>query len=218
VTDEAHSDDPQTDQVLDKAAIERDIAAGAKAFQELLRNASLAWTHWSATILGLRGLRALAFAKAGTTNMRSQAYRDAMGALLVLRKYSVYDQIDKQSRSDCYRLMDRLEDVDVWYSKLATDEKLKWKHPTTIAKHVPKEYLSGGMRKHNVPAKVKKPAVTAETERLKALLIQVIKRLTKYEPDAIDLLDQIQPADPEDDIPDFTSDELERQRDQDPKP
>jgi hypothetical protein len=35
VTDEAHSDDPQTDQVLDKAAIERDIAAGAKAFQEL---------------------------------------------------------------------------------------------------------------------------------------------------------------------------------------
>jgi hypothetical protein len=182
---------------LDRAAIDRDIAAGAKAFGELLRNAALDWTHWSATILGLRGLRSLAFAKANN-NMKSQAYRDAMSALLTLRKYSIYDQIDKQTRSDCYRLMDRLEDIDLWYANLPTQDKLRWRHPTTIAKHCPKHLLSGGMRGHNKPKGEKKPPVTYETERLKALLIQVIKRLAKHEPDAMDLLDQIHAADPED--------------------
>ena len=52
--------------VLDREALDRDIEAGAKAFRELLRNADLDWTHWSATILGMRGLRSLAYAKAGT--------------------------------------------------------------------------------------------------------------------------------------------------------
>jgi hypothetical protein len=183
---------------LDRAAIDRDIAAGAKAFTELLRNAALDWTHWSATILGLRGLRSLAFAKAGNSNMKSQAYRDAMSSLLQLRKYSIYDQIDKQTRSDCYRLMDRLEDIDLWYANLPTQDKLRWRHPTTIAKHCPKHLIAGGMRGHNRPSGKKKPAVTYETERLKALLIQVIKRLAKYEANAMDLLDQIHAADPED--------------------
>src|SRR5262245_14513258 len=96
-------------------AIEHQIAEGAKAFKELQQNAALDWTHWSATILGMRALRTLAFAKAGTTNMRSQAYRDAIQALLTLRRYSIFDQIDRQTRSDCYKLMDRLEDVDAWY-------------------------------------------------------------------------------------------------------
>jgi hypothetical protein len=174
--------------MLDRDQIDRDIVAGARAFQELLHNANLDWCHWSSTILGLRGLRSLAFAKAGTSNMKLQAYRDAMNSLLGLSKYSIYDQIEKQTRSDCYRLMDRLEDVDIWYSKLSTDDKLRWKHPCTIAKHVPKEYLTGGMRRHNQPPKgKKKPAISAETERLKALLIQVIMRLVKHEPECIDL-------------------------------
>ena len=135
--------------------------------------------------------------------MKSQAYRDAMSALLTLRKYSIYDQIDKQTRSDCYRLMDRLEDIDLWYANLPTQDKLRWRHPTTIAKHCPKHLLSGGMRGHNKPKGEKKPPVTYETERLKALLIQVIKRLVKYEPEARDLLDQVNPADPDDDIGDI---------------
>jgi hypothetical protein len=187
---------------LDRAAIERDISNGARAFQELLKNAALDWAHWSATILGLRGLRSLAFVKAGTSNMQSQAYRDAMRSLLTMRKYSVYDQIDRQTRSDCYRLMDRLEDIDAWYAaKVSTADKLRWRHPGAIAKHCPREYLST-IRKHNQPPKLskRKPAVNAETERLKALLIQVIKRLAKYEPDALDLLDQVHPAQPDDDL------------------
>lgn len=201
-TENPHTDDTA---VFDKEAIDRDIAAGAKAFRELLNNASLDWAHWSATILGLRGLRTLAFAKAGTNNMQSQAYRDAMGALLSLRKHSVYDQMEKRDRSACYRLMDRLEDVDIWYSaKVSTAEKLRWRHPETIAKHCPKHLLSGTMRRNNQPKRTnKKPIVSFETERLKALLIQVIKRLAKYEPTALDLLDQVHPADPDDGVDDI---------------
>jgi hypothetical protein len=135
-----------------------------------------------------------------------------MNSLLGLSKYSIYDQIEKQTRSDCYRLMDRLEDVDLWYSKLSTDDKLRWKHPSTIAKHVPREYLAGGMRRHNQQPKGKrKPAIDAETERLKALLIQVIMRLVKHEPECIDLLKQVHPSetDMEDDVPDFVGAESE---------
>ena len=46
-------------------------------------------------------------------------------------------------------------------------------------------------------------ATSAEIERLKALLIQVIKRLIKYEPDAAELLDQLNPSDPDDGIGDL---------------
>ena len=208
---DAGRDHTVAETVLDKAAIEQDIEAGAKAFRELLKNADLDWTHWSATILGMRGLRALAYERARTTNMRSQAFRDAISGLLTLRKYSIYDQIDRQARSDCYRLMDQLEAIDVWYGGLDRADKMRWKHPSTIAKHVPRHLLTGGMRKHNQPKKAgKKPlAVSAETERLKQLLIQVIKRLAKHEPDALDLLDQIHPADPEDDVDDLFTAENE---------
>ncbi len=190
--------------VYDKDEINRDIAAGQKAYRELMNNASLDWTHWYAAILGLRGLRTLAFDKAGTANMRSQAFRDAMSALLTLRKHVVYDQMERGDRSACYKLMDRLEDINDWYVSLSNPEKLRWKHPETVAKHCPKEFLAGGMKKHNQPKKAakKKPAVSAETERLKALLIQIIQRLAKYEPDALKLLDQVYPADPDDAIDD----------------
>jgi hypothetical protein len=200
--DDIHTDSPPE---LDRAAIDRDIAAGAKAFKELLQHADLDWNHWSATILGLRGLRSLAFARARTNKMTSQTYRDAMGYLLGLRTYSIYDQIDKQTRSDCYRLMDRLEDVDTWYSGLDRNDKLKWKHPTTIAKHCPKEYLSGGMRRHNLPKPgKKKPAVSAETERLKALLMQAIEIVMDFKPEAAKrLLAQVHPANPDDKLDDL---------------
>ena len=204
------TDEDDTDnQPLDRVAIDRDIAAGAKAFGELLHRASVDWTHWSATILGLRGLRTLAFDRAGTTNMQSQAYRDAIGGLLTLRKHSIYNQLDKPTRSDCYRLMDRLEEVDVWYAGLDRTDKLKWKHPTTIAKHCPKEYLSGGMRRHNKPTKAgkKKPFVSFETERLKQLLMQAIEIIMEFKPEAAKkLLAQIYPADPNDPIPDDIAD------------
>lgn len=104
--------------VLDHAAIKRDAASGSKAIGELLKNAGVDWSHWSRAILGLRGLRSLAFEKAGTNDMTRQAYRDAMSSLLSQRQYANYDKLDKQTRSACYRLMDRIEDIDAWYGEL----------------------------------------------------------------------------------------------------
>jgi hypothetical protein len=194
----------EADAVFDKAAIEADIVAGARAFTKLLNHAADDWTSWSITIIGLRGLRDLARAQAHTADIHSYAYRQAMSRLLQLRKYSVYDQIDKPTRSACYKLMDTVEDLSVWYAALPPADKLRWKHPQSIVKHAPRNLVEGG-KGHNRPKAKgqKKPVTSAEIERLKALLIQVIKRLIKYEPDATDLLDQITPADPDDGVPDF---------------
>jgi hypothetical protein len=52
--------------------------------------------------------------------------------------------------------------------------------------------VASGLPGHNKPKTGKKNlGSTAEEERLKALLIKVIKRLAKHEPDALDLLDQV---------------------------
>jgi hypothetical protein len=192
------------DEVIDKAALEADIVAGARAFTKLLNHAADDWTSWSITIIGLRGLRDLARAKAHTADIHSYAYRQAMSHLLQLRKYSVYDQIDKPTRSACYKLMDSLEEINVWYAGQLPADKLRWKHPQSIVKHAPRNLVEGG-KGHNKPKPKgqKKPAGWAEIERLKALLIQVIQRLIKHEPDAAALLDQVNPRDPDDGIGDL---------------
>jgi len=193
------------DTVLDMESVDADIAAGAKAFKNLMERRTDDWTDWSIIIRGLRALRNLCFAESQTSNIKAWAYRQAMGGKLQMRKYAIYDQIDKQTRSDCYKLMDAVEDISTWYAGLPAADQLRWKHPTTIAKHCPKQYVSG-MRGHNQPKKIAKkpkPIVSAEIERLKALLISVIKRLAKHEPDALDLLDQISPVDPNDRLDDL---------------
>jgi hypothetical protein len=48
-----------------------------------------------------------------------------------------------------------------------------------------------------------KKTVDPEIERLRALLIQVIKRPAKYEPEALELLDQLHPDDPDDGLGDL---------------
>jgi hypothetical protein len=201
------NDDHNDNTVLDKASIERDITRGAKAARDLRDKAGKTWQNWSAVIVGLRGFHALACERAGTNNMQAQNYRDAMSGLLESKRGVEYSWIDKQTRSDCYRLMECISEVDVWYAGLDTNQKSRWNHPTTIVKHCPKQYLKGGMRKHNKPPKKdkKKPTVTFETERLKALLIEVITRLAKYEPDAMTLLKQIYPTDPDDNIDDLAA-------------
>jgi hypothetical protein len=208
---EHHEEERDDIPEFDKDEIKHDITTGAKAYRELLQNAKLDWTHWSAVILGLRGLRTLAWAKAGTTRMTSQAYRDAMGSLLAQRQYAIYDQIDKQTRSACYALMDRLEDVNDWYVTLDANTQLQWKHPKTIVKHCPREYIKGGMKRHNQPPRArKKPQVSFESERLRQLLIKVIGLLSKYEPEtARGLLDKVMLADPDDSVDDVFTEEAE---------
>jgi hypothetical protein len=175
---------------IDAEQVHQEIADGAIAFGKLLVHAAEDWTLWETVIRGLRSLCCLACARAHTTHMHSQAYHLAMRALLRQREYAVYAQIDKRTRSDCYKLMACLEEITVWYASLPPSDKLRWKHPSSIAKHCPRSLVRGGMRNHNSRKSrgPRKPAVTVETERIRALLIQVM-----YEPDAAELLDQIMP-------------------------
>jgi hypothetical protein len=155
------------DSPMDMKAVEADIANGARAYTKLLNHSADDWTSWSITIVGLRGLRNLAFANAQTTNVLSQAYRDAMSGLLGQRKYSVYDNITKQTRSACYKLADSVEEVSAWYASLAPADQLRWKHPEAIVKHCPKHLIAGG-RGHNKPPRkpsAKKPITSFESLR-----------------------------------------------------
>jgi hypothetical protein len=135
--DDTHTDD---EDVLDMTAINADIAAGARAYGELLNNVKEDWGRWTIIICGLRALRDLALAKAHTRDIKSWHYRQELGALLQRRPYSVYDHIDKQTRSTCYKLMDRLEEIGDWYKTLPANDQLRWKHPDSIAKHCPSIY------------------------------------------------------------------------------
>jgi hypothetical protein len=190
---------PPEIELFDRRKIEREIKQGAKAYGELLDHVGDDWNRWHVTIRGLRGLCTLAFAEAGTSDRNSFAYRQAIGVLLQQRQYAIYDRIGKHTRSICYKLMDRLEEISLWYETLDPQQRLRWKHPEAILKNCPRHLVAGGRGHNKPPAKLKKPPTHPEIERLKALLLAVIKRLAKHEPSAIELLDQVNPpADPDD--------------------
>jgi hypothetical protein len=159
------------DLVIDKAGAEAEADKGNRALVKLLNHASDDWASWSITIVGWRALRSLAFAKAHTADTSSQAYRDAMGELLRKKSHAAYDQIDRPTRTYMSKLCDRIEDIDIWYGGLPATDRLKWKHPQAICKHAPKHLIAGG-KGHNRPKTTgrKKPASSAEEERLRQLL------------------------------------------------
>ena len=83
-------------------------------------------------------------------------------------------------------------------------ERERWTNPQTIVKHCPAHMLAG--HGHNQPkrkAKGPKKKGNPEAESLRAVLIKVIKRLAKYEPDALDLLDGLYATDPDDSLDDL---------------
>jgi hypothetical protein len=73
--------------------------------------------------------RAGALKVAGTINVRSQAYRDAMGEEL---KRTGLDVIDKGTRSYLLKLMDCLSELEAWLVKQTNLDRLN--HPKTIWK------------------------------------------------------------------------------------
>lgn len=193
-----------TESPYDVQELDRQAIRGNKAYGELHKHAGDDWTRWEATIIGLAALRDMTFAKLGHRNMRSQAYRDEISALMSKPKYASYSLMRRQERSACYKLMDRIHDISAWYATLPSSDKLAWTHPETMVKHVPDQFLATDPR-DNLPPRPKpknpkKPVVSAESERLRALLIQVIKLLMKYEPaTAEELMDQVMPpGDPDD--------------------
>jgi hypothetical protein len=198
-------EDLETAVPLDKESVEAEITAGARAFTKLLHHASDDWTSWTIVITGLRALRDLAFANAHTTDMVSYDYRQEMGRLLRLKKYSVYDQMDKPTRSACYKLMDSLDEITAWYMSLPVENKLQWKHPKTILKYAPGNLIEGGRGGNRPPrinkAKNKKRFTTYREEQLMALVLQLIQLLMKYEPEtAAKMLDQVRGAFPADEV------------------
>jgi hypothetical protein len=176
-TDHTNGHDLEQESPLDRESIEADIRAGAKALNELVHHAQDDWNRWDAVIQGWRGLRSLAFEKAQTSNVMSQAYRDAMGDLLRLKKYAVYDQIDRPTRSVMSRMCDQIEEITLWVAALPAEDKLRWKHPQAVAKHCPPHLLAGGKGGNKPPRKMKvgkKKTSTLEEDRLRQVLILVI--------------------------------------------
>jgi hypothetical protein len=202
-------DDTDTEDhgALDMASVDADIAAGAKALRGLLRHVNDDWKRWAIITKGFRAMRNLAFAKAHTSDINSDAYKKMIGGMLKQKKYSMYDRIAgkkaKQVRSSLYKIMDRIEEIDIWYDTSVTvDEKERWKHPESIAKHAPKHLLAEA-RHNKAKRKDKQKPVSAEARRLRKLLLQAIERLMEHKIDARDLLAQVDPADPDDEISDL---------------
>lgn len=176
-------DEDDVDPVLDMESVDRDIQVGVKAFSKLLSHASDDWKSWSDTIRGLRALRSLVFSQTKTSSVNSWHYREGLSKLLLQPKYSVYDHVDAQTRSAAYKLMDCLDEIDVWYEALPVPDKMKWKHPVSVIKHCPSNLVGGsskGADKPKKPGKKKKPP-TLEEERLRALLLEVIDALMEHD-------------------------------------
>jgi hypothetical protein len=176
---------------LDVDWLANDITVGANAYTELQNNAGNTWEKWVLVIVGLRGLRELAFANIGVREMRANAYRVEMRRLLSKHDCAVYQAINAPTRSACYKMMTNLDDICEWYETLDDDEKLWWNHPQTIATHCPQHLLTT-TTKLTKPIKdnPKKPKRTsAEYERLRRIAMRAIEELMPFKPDvAVTLL------------------------------
>ena len=203
---------------LDLKATEQSIAEGALAKEWLDKNAGLSWSHWSRFIKGLRSLRDLTFSIAKTRDLASQSYKQTLNDLLRKPKYAAYiarNAKERKDRSDCYALMDHIEDVDLWYATLAPHDQRRWNHPNTIKKHCDPQFVSGGMG-HNQPpraaanAKKAKPR-NLEADGLREVLLKFCrailnaKSLKTVQAEAVKLLDHL--ADPDDSVADIGNDE-----------
>jgi hypothetical protein len=193
-------------------SVKDDIAKGLKAVGAMHKATQKNWNNWSRIVKGLRALRTLIFHETGARSVQADAFKKRMGEMLHTPKYEPFSDasIGKQARSDCYKLADHIEEIDPWLAGRSGDERDEWNHPSTLVKHLQKlapHLLSGGMKGHNKPPRKpgkKKPMFDAEVERLKAILIRVIRRLAKHEPDAIELLDELTPQpDPSDTLADI---------------
>lgn len=194
------------DPVYDIPKLEKQADRGAKAYAQLRKEADAKWQQWEITIAGLAALSDLVSAKTGTRNRRSDAYRTEISRQMNRPRWAVYREMRPKERSACYALMDHLAEVSLWHAGLDQSDKVRWQHPETIVKHCPSHLLSDSGR--NEPKKPrnkkgpKKRMVSAEEDRLRKLLLAVIKALMKYEPEtAQKLMDEVMPQGvPDDDL------------------
>jgi hypothetical protein len=174
-------DDDESRTRYETKKIDRDIAEGVKAYQRLLKNAADDWENWMPVIAGWQALKLKAIATCGTSDVRSNAYQKAMSELMRKDPYKDYDSINKATRSAMTRMMEHVEDIDRWYTKLPPKDKLNWKNPQTIVKHCPKEYLTNPQ--HNLPPKDKKKKKGGgSSERYCTFAMKIIKEMQETDP------------------------------------
>jgi hypothetical protein len=199
-------------QAINEKAAKADIAAGARALRELQKTAGRNWTNgWSAVVRGWRGLRDLAFKRAGVQDTASQAYRTAMSDLLALAQNIEYRSIPKETRAAMTRLIGHIDEIDAWYATLSVWDRERWTNPQTIVKHAPAHLLVG--RSHNRPKRAKGPKNRGnpEAESLRAILIRVVtKYVMPVDPEeAKALLESLYASDPDDGLDDLGLDDAE---------
>lgn len=194
--------------LVDKKALGAEAELGNKMLGELIKHVGDDWDRWDGMIRGLRALVLLAQLEADTSDMKAQAYRDAMGRLLSLKKYANYASLTKQLRSDCYKLMGKIDEITLWYHAQPGDFKMRIKHPQGVIRYVPKTLLptTGKLTGHNRPRPSKKPKpIDPEIERLRKMLIAVINEfvLPTAPVKAGLLLAKLHPADLDDPVDDI---------------
>jgi hypothetical protein len=211
MSEDMRDDDEGAAQAIDEKTAKADIAAGARALKHLIRTAGHNWTSgWSIAVRGWRGLREVAFKRAGTRDPKAQAYRSAIGDLLAQPQNLEYRNIPKETRAAMTRLVGHIDAIDAWYATLSVWDRERWTNPQTIVKHAPPHLLVG--QGHNQPKRPRAPPRrkgNPEAESLRAVLVKVIRRLAKYEPDALELLDDLYAGDPDDGVGNLGGDDGE---------
>jgi hypothetical protein len=107
----------------------RRIRDAIEAYQEIKKDLQRHRDHWL-KIVGpvLVMIREKAFEVTGTTNVTSQAYRDAIGEELRRTGLIV---VEKTTRSYLLKIMDNISDVEAWLAERPNADRLN--HPKTPA-------------------------------------------------------------------------------------
>jgi hypothetical protein len=197
---EHDEDDGGATGAIDEKLAKAEIAAGARALKNLAKSAGHNWSQgWSIAIRGWRGLRDLAFKRAGVRETKSQAYRDAMGALLDTGQGADYKAIPKDTRAAMSKLIGHIDEIDAWHATLSTWDRERWTNPQTIVKHCPPHLLVGsGHNKRPQPSRAKKPkGSTWDADLFRSILMEVIREFVlPVNPErAAELLKRIEEAD-----------------------
>jgi hypothetical protein len=175
-------DDDESRTRYNTMKIENDILIDARYHQTLLKSAAGDWEKWKGVIIGWQALKLKAIATCGTSDVQSDAYKKAMTKLMQRDPYSEYGHINKATRSAMTRMMDHIEEIDRWHTKLSSKEMLNWNNPQTIVKHCPKEFLTNPQ--HNLPPKNKKKKEGGgSSDRYRKILLEIIKETEETNPE-----------------------------------
>jgi hypothetical protein len=197
---DSKDDDDESSTRYNTKKIENDILIGAKYHQTLLKSAAGDWEKWKGVITGWQALKVKAIATCGTSDVKSNAYQRAMSKLMERDPYSEYGHINKSTRSAMTRMMDHIEEIDRWHTRLSSKEMLAWNNPQTIVKHCPKEFLTNPQ--HNLPPKAKKKKDGGgSSDRYRSFAVKIINETKKTDPKrAKELQDQLDKLDLNEDL------------------